>query len=67
MAVLLLADVVEGKLATDQVAKTLTAVKSLGPVTVTSVRKRSASLMAMSHLPSSTAASLTNTGTEESL
>jgi electron transfer flavoprotein alpha subunit len=34
MAVLLLADVVEGKLATDQVAKTLTAVKSLGPVTV---------------------------------
>jgi electron transfer flavoprotein alpha subunit len=34
MAVLLLADVAEGKLATDQVAKTLTAVKSLGPVTV---------------------------------
>jgi electron transfer flavoprotein alpha subunit len=34
MAVLLLADVVEGALATDQVAKTLTAVKSLGPVTV---------------------------------
>lgn len=34
MAVLLLADVVEGKLATDQVAKTLTAVKVLGPVTV---------------------------------
>jgi electron transfer flavoprotein alpha subunit len=34
MAVLLLADVVEGKLASDQVAKTLTAVKSLGPVTV---------------------------------
>ena len=34
MAVLLLADVGEGKLATDQVAKTLTAVKSLGPVTV---------------------------------
>jgi electron transfer flavoprotein alpha subunit len=34
MAVLLLADVVEGRLATDQVAKTLTAVKSLGPVTV---------------------------------
>ncbi|MDP3197538.1 electron transfer flavoprotein subunit alpha/FixB family protein [Tabrizicola sp.] len=34
MAVLLLADVVDGKLATDQVAKTLTAVKSLGPVTV---------------------------------
>jgi electron transfer flavoprotein alpha subunit len=34
MAVLLLADVVEGKLATDQVAKALTAVKSLGPVTV---------------------------------
>jgi electron transfer flavoprotein alpha subunit len=34
MAVLLLADVIEGKLATDQVAKTLTAVKSLGPVTV---------------------------------
>jgi electron transfer flavoprotein alpha subunit len=34
MAVLLLADVVDGKLATDQVAKALTAVKSLGPVTV---------------------------------
>ena len=34
MAVLLLADVVEGRLATDQVAKALTAVKSLGPVTV---------------------------------
>ena len=34
MAVLLLADVVEGQLATDQVAKTLTAVKSLGSVTV---------------------------------
>jgi electron transfer flavoprotein alpha subunit len=34
MAVLLLADVVEGKLATDQVAKALTAVKSLGSVTV---------------------------------
>ncbi len=34
MAVLLLADVVMGQLATDQVAKTLTAVKSLGPVTV---------------------------------
>ena len=34
MAVLLLADVVEGKLATDQVAKTLDAVKALGPVTV---------------------------------
>jgi electron transfer flavoprotein alpha subunit len=34
MAVLLLADVNEGQLATDQVAKTLTAVKSLGPVTV---------------------------------
>ena len=34
MAVLLLADVVEGQLATDQVAKTLTAVKSLGAVTV---------------------------------
>ena len=34
MAVLLLADVVEGQLATDQVAKTLTAVKALGPVTV---------------------------------
>ena len=34
MAVLLLADVVGGALATDQVAKTLTAVKSLGPVTV---------------------------------
>ena len=33
MAVLLLADVVDGKLATDQVAKALTAVKSLGPVT----------------------------------
>jgi electron transfer flavoprotein alpha subunit len=34
MAVLLLADVNEGQLATDQVAKALTAVKSLGPVTV---------------------------------
>ena len=34
MAVLLLADVVEGRLATDQVAKVLTAVKALGPVTV---------------------------------
>ena len=34
MAVLLLADVVEGQLATDQVAKALTAVKALGPVTV---------------------------------
>lgn len=34
MAVLLLADVIEGALATDQVAKTLTAVKSLGAVTV---------------------------------
>jgi electron transfer flavoprotein alpha subunit len=34
MAVLLLADVVNGQLATDQVAKALTAVKSLGPVTV---------------------------------
>lgn len=34
MAVLLLADVIEGALATDQVAKALTAVKSLGPVTV---------------------------------
>ena len=34
MAVLLLADVVGGVLATDQVAKTLSAVKSLGPVTV---------------------------------
>jgi len=34
MAVLLLADVHDGQLATDQVAKTLTAVKSLGPVTV---------------------------------
>ncbi len=34
MAVLLLADVIDGALATDQVAKTLTAVKSLGPVTV---------------------------------
>jgi electron transfer flavoprotein alpha subunit len=34
MAVLLLADIIEGQLATDQVAKTLTAVKSLGPVTV---------------------------------
>jgi electron transfer flavoprotein alpha subunit len=34
MAVLLLADVVEGALATDQVAKALTAVKSLGAVTV---------------------------------
>jgi electron transfer flavoprotein alpha subunit len=34
MAVLLLADVIEGQLATDQVAKALTAVKSLGPVTV---------------------------------
>ena len=34
MAVLLLADVEMGQLATDQVAKALTAVKSLGPVTV---------------------------------
>jgi electron transfer flavoprotein alpha subunit len=34
MAVLLLADVIEGNLATDQVAKVLTAVKALGPVTV---------------------------------
>ena len=34
MAVLLLADVVGGALATDQLAKALTAVKSLGPVTV---------------------------------
>jgi electron transfer flavoprotein alpha subunit len=34
MAVLLLADVVMGQLATDQVAKALTAVKGLGPVTV---------------------------------
>jgi electron transfer flavoprotein alpha subunit len=34
MAVLLLADVIDGALATDQVAKTLTAVKSLGDVTV---------------------------------
>jgi electron transfer flavoprotein alpha subunit len=34
MAVLLIADVIDGALATDQVAKTLTAVKSLGPVTV---------------------------------
>ncbi|MFM2366450.1 MAG: hypothetical protein RIR95_1058, partial [Pseudomonadota bacterium] len=34
MAVLLLADVVEGALATDQVAKALTAVKYLGAVTV---------------------------------
>jgi electron transfer flavoprotein alpha subunit len=34
MAVLLLADVAGGQLATDQVAKTLTAVKSLGPATV---------------------------------
>jgi len=34
MAVLLLADVNEGQLATDQVAKTLTAVQSLGLVTV---------------------------------
>jgi electron transfer flavoprotein alpha subunit len=34
MAVLLLADVVEGKLATDAVAKALTAVAPLGPVTV---------------------------------
>ena len=34
MAVLLLADLVEGQLATDQVAKALTAVKALGPVTV---------------------------------
>jgi electron transfer flavoprotein alpha subunit len=34
MAVLLLADVNDGQLATDQVAKTLTAVKSLGAVTV---------------------------------
>ena len=34
MAVLLLADVIDGALAVDQVAKTLTAVQSLGPVTV---------------------------------
>ncbi len=34
MAVLLLADIVDGQLATDSVAKALTAVKSLGPVTV---------------------------------
>lgn len=34
MAVLLLADVIDGALASDQVAKTLTAVKSLGDVTV---------------------------------
>ncbi|MGB8814588.1 MAG: FAD-binding protein [Paracoccaceae bacterium] len=34
MAVLLLADVINGQLATDGVAKTLAAVKSLGPVTV---------------------------------
>lgn len=34
MAVLLIADVVEGALATDQVAKALTAVKSLGDVTI---------------------------------
>jgi electron transfer flavoprotein alpha subunit len=34
MAVLLLADVVEGRLATDQVARTLSAVAALGPVTV---------------------------------
>ncbi len=34
MAVLLLADVIDGALGVDQVAKTLTAVKSLGPVTV---------------------------------
>ena len=34
MAVLLLADVNDGQLATDQVAKALTAVQSLGPVTV---------------------------------
>lgn len=34
MAVLLIADVVDGALATDQVAKALTAVQSLGPVTV---------------------------------
>ena len=34
MAVLLLADIVDGQLATDQVAKTLTAVKSLGDVTI---------------------------------
>ena len=34
MAVLLLADVTGGALATDQVAKALTAVKALGPVTV---------------------------------
>ena len=34
MAVLLLADVNDGQLATDQVAKALTAVKRLGPVTV---------------------------------
>ena len=34
MAVLLLADVIDGALGVDQVAKTLTAVKTLGPVTV---------------------------------
>jgi electron transfer flavoprotein alpha subunit len=34
MAVLLLAEVIEGKLATDAVAKTLAAVQGLGPVTV---------------------------------
>ena len=34
MAVLLLADVNDGQLATDQVAKTLTALKTLGPVTI---------------------------------
>jgi electron transfer flavoprotein alpha subunit len=34
MAVLLLADVVMGQLATDQVGKALTAIKGLGPVTV---------------------------------
>lgn len=34
MAVLLLAEVIEGQLATDHVAKTLTAVKALAPVTV---------------------------------
>ena len=34
MAVLLLADVIDGALGVDQVAKTLTAVKSLGPVSI---------------------------------
>ena len=40
MAVLLLADVVEGQLATDQVAKALTAVKALGPAAMRRRPKR---------------------------